>query len=96
MSLVSQTGSQKAIRRSIDRHQQYGCLTVTHRELQVSTEDPTPLCEDNSRLWALADGGIKINRYPPAMTIVTVCFVSYVLFSVSKCPKVSDAHLKLI
>ena len=63
-------GLAKSCGRSIDRHQQYGCLTVTHRELQVSlitpscslffsggpTEDPTPLCSTfrGSGRWLMA------------------------------------------
>ena len=58
------------------------------------------------RLWAQAVcsaeifsklRGIKINLYPPpAMTMFTYCFAFRFLLSVSKCPKVSNAHLKLI
>ena len=67
------------------------------------TEEPAALCWRfrGSGHWLISSAetflqlrGMKINLHP--MTIVTVCFVLYVLFSVSKCPKVSDAHLKLI
>ena len=104
----------KSWRRSIDGHQQYGCLTLTHPELQVTLIRPSFWCfflvaplrsqpHSAGDFAALGTGwsqvprlsrscGMKINLHP--MTIVTVCFVFYVLFSVSKCPKVSD--LKLI
>ena len=39
---------------------------------------------------------MKKKREPPVMTIFAVFFVFRVLLSVSNCPKVSDAPLKLI
>ena len=78
-------------RRRVDHHQQYGCLTVTHQpQVLLGVHHPlfwAPTEEDPSPLWSRFRG--SASKSPGKL-------YSSNDLSVSKCPKIGDAQLKLI